>query len=305
MKLLQYMKDVSPKQTKLSHNILTSSEIQASLLEPYNNIFGIVDHTKYIDVMFCYDNQTLYKLVEEAFGDKPEVIHYREINHLIALVQCGLSSCSRFQEEHATFALDLRSFMTNLVPFANIKTVSPSIVPLHASKSKINSSIYGLTAEAFLNHHEMCKPEDVDLDTGKYISCCLFYRGDFSISEVHNAVYHIRHTFNSPFVKWVPTGLKTASSSRKMIHGSYSNVYMDARRSLLKITNHTVIADFQMKILQKFAAMYERKDYVHWYCSEGMEEGQFVDAQENLEAYLKAARSTVADGGEEEEDPDE
>ena len=88
-----------------------------------------------------------------------------------------------------------------------------------------------------------------------------------------------------------------------MQHGEFSNVYSTSQllsffthwgdvfqapdKALFKLSNNTGINDFLNQVLMKFAAMYDRKDFVSWFCSEGMEEGQFVDAQENLEAFQK------------------
>ena len=62
-------------------------------------------------------------------------------------------------------------------------------------------SIYGITAESFLNNHEMCP---LDPTEGDYIACCTIYRGlNCDVKDVYDAVESVRSSFKIPFVKWV------------------------------------------------------------------------------------------------------
>ncbi|KAH3683894.1 hypothetical protein WICPIJ_005134, partial [Wickerhamomyces pijperi] len=57
------------------------------------------------------------------------------------------------------------------------------------------------------------------------------------------------------------------------------------------------------KIDRKFDLMYKKRAFVHWYVSEGMEEGEFAEAREDLAAlerdYVELGADTFPDEDEE------
>jgi len=282
------------KKSKLEFSVYPAPKMSSSVVEPYNAVLTTHTTLEHSDCSFMVDNEAIYEICKRNLGvGSPS---YTNLNRLIAQVVSSITASLRFD---GSLNVDLNEFQTNLVPFPRIHFPLATYAPLVSSDKARHegNSVMDMTFSCFESGHQMVK---CDPKEGKYMACCLLFRGDVVPKDVQAAVATIKTKRTIQFVDWCPTGFKLGICNEPpalIPGGDLARV----SRSLCMLSNTTSIAAAWSRLDHKFDLMYSKRAFVHWYVGEGMEEGEFSEAREDLAALEKDYEEVGIDSVDEEE----
>lgn len=268
------------KKSKLEFSVYPAPQVSTSVVEPYNSILTTHTTLEHSDVSFMVDNEAIYDICRRNLNiQRPS---FTNLNRIIAQVVSSITASLRFD---GSLNVDLTEFQTNLVPYPRIHfplvTYAPVISTEKAGHEQL--SVAEITNSCFEPANQMVK---CDPRRGKYMACCLLYRGDVAPNDVTSAIAHIKTKRTIQFVDWCPTGFKVGINHQAPTAVPGGDI-AKVNRAVCMLSNTTAIAEAWARLDHKFDLMYAKRAFVHWYVGEGMEEGEFSEAREDLAALEK------------------
>ncbi|TYG40442.1 hypothetical protein ES288_D12G093000v1 [Gossypium darwinii] len=269
------------KKSKLGFTMYPSPQVSTSVVEPYNSVLSTIPFWN-TQMLPCY------------LITKPFMIFAGALLKLSVPLTPTLTVW--FLRFDGDLNVDVTEFQTNLVPYPRIHFMLSSYAPVISAEKTYHEqlSVAEITSSAFEPSSMMAK---CDPRHGEYMACCLMYRGDVVPKDVNAAVATIKTKRTIQFVDWCPTGFKCGINHQAptvVTGGDLAKV----QRAVCMISNSTSVAEVFSRINHKFDLMYAKRAFVHWYVGEGMEEGEFSEAREDLAALEKDHEEVGAESGE-------
>jgi len=131
------------------------------------------------------------------------------------------------------------------------------------------------------------------------------FRGKVTSKEANENIQKLKQRGKVHFVEWMPTGFKVGLNEIPCMNLK-DDILQKTNKTCAMIGNNVAVNRvFTERLAKKYDMMYSQRAYVHWYVGEGMEEGEFSEAREDLGFLEKDYLDVVTEQASDDQDDDD
>eukprot|EP01083_Nonionella_stella_P057041 149916_1 len=292
--VLLKLRDEYPDKIVSTFTVYPSPKVSDVVVEPYNATLSIHHLLEEAHQTFVIDNEALFSICHNVL--KQHEPKYQDLNWVSSMAMCGATTSLRFD---AKLNCDLRTMCGNLVPFPRLHFFLLAQAPLFApgTGKRVKLTLMELEDQMWSSRNFLANIKSED---GKYITAACLYRGSIcGQHQYYDSVPKIQCKMADDFVNWIPNNIKETTiripSDLTGIAGTF-------------VANTTAMKSVFQRISARFAKMYKRKAFLHWYKGEGMDEMQLQEADKNVRELIteyQDKQDAVVDLEDDDEESDE
>lgn len=289
--MLQNLRDEFPDQIINTFTVIPSARISDVVTEPYNAVLCLSEMIDTTNESIIFDNEAILDICCNQYRMKNPIME--DLNALIANTMSGVTTGFRFPGQLNT---DLRKIMTNMCPYPRMKFFIPGYSPIRRSNNNNCDppvNVRDLVEQIFDPEFQMISDKMQD---GRYLTCATIFRGNVSSKEVEEATAEIQKRKRHMFVNWIPNNVKSAICDVPPLNTQLSATFL---------ANTSATACIFGRLLHQFDALFDKKAFLHWYLSEGMDEHEFECAKDSVLELCDAYIESANDDDSEDESEDE
>lgn len=264
----------------------------------YNHVLSIPSLRENADVNFYLENKALNDICSTRLGvAKPT---HGNVNQIIAQLMGSLTSGIRRVADSRPVYQDLTEICMSLIPMRDVNFALSSYAPLDRPRVSRTNNEDTLTKSAFDPTSLLAK---CNLDTGKYLSICLMYRGNVDMRRLNGSIRPLMRGIK--FVEGASLGFKVGINQAPPTEMPDAIFEQKLTKSCAMFCNSSAVAEPLGRTMQQFDALYRRRTSVSNYAAQNVEATDFQEAREGLARLISYYNQCGADEEEEEEEEDE
>jgi tubulin alpha len=274
--LMEQLSSYYENKLKFDFSIYPAPQVSTSMVEPYNSILTTHKILEHSDCSFMFDNEAIYDICRNNLSiERPSYIN---LNHLLGRMVSSITAPLRFGGS------DLTELQTNLVPYPRIRFPLVTYAPITSVENVVHEEFTVIdVVDACFDQTRNNQMVKCDPSLGKYTASCSFlFRGDVIAKDAGTVASYLgtKRTIEDQFIDSVPIHYRAGILSQAP--ASPAGALASVQRSVCMLSNTTAIAEAFARLDYKFDLLYAKRAFVHWYTREGMEEGEFTLAREDL-----------------------